>query len=310
LTMGYVQYGIEIFWLDAAEPENSRPGLQWWGGKSDREIGMAWPVWHQRTIFEGLLQSGVPESEIIMLSRSGWIGTALNNALIWSGDVDSSWDSFQTQVRLATNVGLSGLYWHCTDIGGYVGGQYQDPDFNELLVRWYQFGAFQPVFRTHGHREPSEEDEECGGGGGPNELWTYQHATEIHAVINLRERLRPYVEHHLLISSMYGIPIVQPMWYNFTDIQCATLEDQFMFGPSFLVAPIMAPLSQANSTKVYLPKLSNGDQWVHLYSGVIYSSGYQTVSYGLGDFPVFERTPGKGMEHTRSSVLKTSILVD
>jgi len=139
--------------------------------------------------------------------------------------------------------------------------------------------------------------------------WTYQHATEILSVIELREKLRPYVEYHLLQANLYGIPIVQPMWYNFTDPACATLEDQFMFGPDFLVAPVMQPLSQANSTTVYLPKLNPGEIWVHIYSQVVYQSGLQTVSYTLGDFPVFQRTntqeQAQENEITRSPVLQT-----
>ena len=131
-----VSCSAQLFWLDAAEPEQSRPGLQWWGGKSDREVGMSWVIHHQRMIFEGSIASGIAEDQIIMLSRHGWIGSPLYNAFIWSGDLGSTWDSLIIQVKLAPNVALSGLHWWATDIGGYFGGQYQDANFNELLVRW------------------------------------------------------------------------------------------------------------------------------------------------------------------------------
>ena len=98
------------------------------------------------------------------------MGASLLNAFVWSGDLDSRWDSYIMQVKLAPNAQLSGLHWWATDIGGYFTGQYLTQEFNELLLRWYQWGAFLPLFRTHGHREPSEEDSPCGGGGGPNEL--------------------------------------------------------------------------------------------------------------------------------------------
>ena len=296
LLQGYVSHGIQLFWLDAAEPEQSRPGLQWWSGHSDLEVGMAWTIKHQTMIYEGSLTSGIHEDKIIQLVRHGWIGSNLLNTLVWSGDVQSNWATLMVQVKMAPNVQLSGLHWWATDIGGYFNGRFADPDFNELLVRWFQWGAFLPIFRVHGHREPSEENEACGGGGGPNELWTYQHETEIAAVIALRESIRPYVEFHLRVASMTGVPILQPMWYNFTDPQCleAAAETQFMFGPTFLVAPVLTAMGNATSgsRSVYLPALPASEAWVHFYSGQVYKGG-STVSipYKLADFPLFQRLP-------------------
>ena len=292
LLAGYVQHGIQLFWLDAAEPEQSLPGQQWWNGKSDREVGMAWTVHHQRAVFEGSIASGIPESEVIMLVRHGWVGSALFNAFVWSGDTSSTWDELNTQVRLAPNVALSGLHWWATDIGGYNSGQYQSADFNELLVRWFQWGAFLPIFRTHGHRQPSEDNGPCGGGGGPNELWTYQHQTEIAAVIALREEIRPYVEHYLTVASETGIPILRPMWYSFTDAECLSKqsEDQYMFGPNWLVAPVLQPLSQSKTRNVYLPQLPKSEQWVNYYSGETSQGGARVdVAVTLGSFPLFQR---------------------
>ena len=292
LLAGYVQHGIQLFWLDAAEPEQSLPGRQWWNGKSDREVGLAWTVYHQRAVFEGSIASGIPESEVIMLVRHGWIGSSLFNAFVWSGDTESSWSQLNVQVRLAANVALSGLHWWATDIGGYFGGQYQSADFQELLVRWFQWGAFLPIFRTHGHREPSEDNGPCGGGGGPNELWTYTHEDEIAAMIDLRQTIRPYVEHYLTVASQTGVPILRPMWYNFSDAECLTqqAEDQYMFGPTWLVAPVLAPLSQAKSRSVYLPKLPQGELWVNYFSGATSQGGERVdVAVTLGSFPLYQR---------------------
>jgi len=291
LVNGYVQHGIHLFWLDAAEPEGSAPGEQWWSGKNDREVGMAWPVQHHKMIFEGSISSGIPESEIIMLTRSVWIGSQLYNGFLWSGDISSDWQSFGVQVRLAPNVALSGIHWWSTDIGGYFNGQYESDDFQEMLVRWFQWGAFMPIFRTHGHRQPSEENEICGGGGGPNELWTYTHQDIITGVIMQREKMRDYVEHHLNIASQTGIPIVQPMWYNFTDDECWSLqsEDQYMFGPDYLVAPVLA--AKATSRSVYLPKLPSNEQWVHYFSNKAYTGGQRVdIPVTLADFPLFVRS--------------------
>ena len=297
LLEGYVTHGIQLFWLDAAEPEQSTPGLQWWDGHSDLEVGMAWVIKHLTMIYEGSLTSGIPQDQVISLSRHGWVGAPLLNAFVWSGDTASTWDSFQVQVKMAPNVQLSGLHWWATDIGGYFGGQYSEGGFNELLVRWFQWGAFLPIFRVHGHREPSETGTECGGGGGPNELWTYQHEAEIAAVIALREIIRPYVEYHLRVASMTGVPILQTMWYNFTDPQCLDVaaETQFMFGPTFLVAPVLAPLGSGMSTgsrSVYLPRVASGEVWVHFYTGQVYQGGAAVqVNYTLATFPLFQRLP-------------------
>ena len=296
LLEGYVSHGIQLFWLDAAEPEQSLPGQQWWDGHSDLEVGMAWVIKHQTMVYEGSLTSGIPRDDVIMLARHGWVGSNLLNAFVWSGDLASTWDAFQIQVKLAPNTQLSGLHWWATDIGGYFGGHYADADFNELLVRWFQWGAFLPIFRTHGHRDPSEEGELCGGGGGPNELWTYQHEDEIAAVIAMREVIRPYVEYHLLQASLTGIPILQPMWYNFTDAACLDegAETQFMFGPTFLVAPVLQPLGNATSgsRSVYFPTLPAGEAWVHFYSGDVRKGGAAAVvDYTLATFPLFQRLP-------------------
>jgi len=141
------------------------------------------------------------------------------------------------------------------------------------------------------NREPSEENEQCGGGGGPNELWMYQHPTEIRAVIDLRESIRDYVEYHLFLAGQSGVPIVQPMWYNFTDPIVWTLQTQFMFGPKYLVAPVLQPLSKSADTSVYLPTLPSNEMWVHHYTGMQYRGGQTyTITSTLGNFPLFERT--------------------
>ena len=121
--------------------------------------------------------------------------------------------------------------------------------------------------------------------------WTYQHEAEIAAVIALRESIRPYVEYHLLQASLTGVPILQPMWYNFTDAQCLeeAAETQFMFGPTFLVAPVITP--NATSRSVYLPALPASEAWVHFYSGAVHKGGATiNVAVTLADFPLFPET--------------------
>ena len=108
-----IKNNITIFWLDADEPQSSLPGQQYWNKHSDVEIGMKWTVYWQQIFFNGLLKE-INLENLIMLSRSFWIGSSLLNTMVWSGDIQSTWDEFRTQIRTAQNTALSGIYWWTT----------------------------------------------------------------------------------------------------------------------------------------------------------------------------------------------------
>ncbi|CAF2708106.1 unnamed protein product [Rotaria sp. Silwood2] len=129
----YFAYDIKIYWLDADEPQNTRPGLQWWYGRHDDEIAMVLAREHQRMFWDGLREE--KEQEIIMVSRQAWIGSHLFNVVVWSGDIDSSWEESFKQIKVAQNVALSGIYWWTTDIGGYRPVGLDDNEFQELILR-------------------------------------------------------------------------------------------------------------------------------------------------------------------------------
>ena len=285
IKRNYYDYGIKIYWLDADEPERSRPGLQWWYDRHDVEIAMVWVREHHRTFYDGLKEQG--EQEFIMLSRQTWIGSHTLNVAVWSGDIDSSFEELLKQIKVAQNVALSGIYWWTTDIGGYRGGNINDDQFQELLLRWFQFGAFCPIFRLHGERQPLLPDTECGYSGNHNEVYLFKYSSQIIDIINLRESLRDYVEYHLNISSQNGTPILRPMFYDFNDTECYQAEDQFMFGTDYLVAPVY--IYQARSRTVYLPRVNQqGHVWQHYYSKELYGGGERyEIAVGLGDFPLF-----------------------
>ncbi|CAF1199178.1 unnamed protein product [Adineta ricciae] len=283
----YFDYGIKIYWLDADEPEQSRPDLQWWYGRHDDEIALAWAREHQRTFWEGL-QHELPKEEIIMLSRQAWIGSHRMNVAVWSGDIDSSWEELLKQIKVAQNVALSGIYWWTTDIGGYRHAGLSDDEFQELLLRWFQFGAFCPLFRLHGERYPPLPNDECGFSGGHNEVWLFKYSSQIISIIELRESLRDYVEYHLNISAENGTPLLRPMFYDFNnDDQSYNAEDQYMFGTDYLVAPVYA--YQVTSRSVYLPKISQRNSvWQHYYTKEKYQGGQRyTIATTLYDFPLF-----------------------
>jgi alpha-D-xyloside xylohydrolase len=288
IKTNYFNYGIKIYWLDADEPEGSRTGLQWWYERHDEEIAMTWVREHHRTFYDGLKAQG--EQDIIMLSRQTWIGSHTMGVAVWSGDIDSTFEELLKQIKVAQNVALSGIYWWTTDIGGYRGGNLGDDRFEELLVRWFQFGAFCPIFRLHGERHPSLPDNECGFGNGHNEVWLFKYSSQITDVIKLRESLRGYVEYHLNISSQNGTPILRPMFYDFNDMECYQAEDQYMFGTDYLVAPVYT--YQATSRSVYLPKLTQENAaWQHYYTKQTYQGGQRyDINTTLNDFPLFVKT--------------------
>ena len=288
MNKNFYAHGIRMFWLDAAEPEGTRPGQQWWYGRHDDEIAMVWTREHQRMFWDGLREEN--EQEIIMLSRQAWIGSHLINAAVWSGDINSSWDELLKQIKVSQNVALSGVYWWTTDIGGYRYVGMNDTEFQELILRWFQFDAFCPIFRLHGKRYPYLPNNECGFEGGPNEVWLFNHSQQIIDIIKLRESLRDYVEYHLNISSQNGTPILRPMFYDFNnDSESYQAEDQFMFGTDYLVAPIYT--YQATSRTVYLPKFDQGNlKWQHYYTKQIYQGGQRyTIPTTLNDFPLFQK---------------------
>ena len=108
------------------------------------------------------------ETEIVTLCRSAWAGSQRYGAVVWSGDIPSTFESLQIQVRAGLNIGLSGIPWWTTDIGGFFGGDPTHLISASLIVRWFQYGAFCPVFRLHGYRLPTEPMN-----GGPNEVWSF-----------------------------------------------------------------------------------------------------------------------------------------
>jgi alpha-D-xyloside xylohydrolase len=211
------------------------------------ELGCIYPFFHQQTFFDGLRAAG--ETEILTLSRSAWAGSQRFGAAVWSGDVASSFAALRAQVTAGLNIGLSGIPWWTTDIGGFHGGDPQSPAFRELLIRWFQFGTFSPLFRLHGFRLPVED-----WTGGPNEAWSFgdEAYQVITALLHLRQRLLPYILELADQAHEKGAPPMRPLFFDFpNDPGAYAINDQFMFGPNLLVAPVLD--NGARSRMVYLP---------------------------------------------------------
>src|SRR5690606_10187470 len=141
----YYKNGIKTFWLDQAEPEfhpNQYDNLRFYRGNGE-EVALLYPYHYSQLFYEGLKSAG--ESEIISLTRAAWIGSQKFGALVWSGDIPSTFESLRMSVKTGLNMAMSGIPWWNSDIGGFWGGDPESEYFRELIVRWFQFGVFCPV---------------------------------------------------------------------------------------------------------------------------------------------------------------------
>ncbi len=287
LYANYYSYGIKLFWLDACEPE-LRPGhvdnLRLTAGPG-REVLNRYPADHARTIYDGMRAAG--EEHVISLVRSAWAGSQQWGAFLWSGDIPATFQSLAAQVRAGLNVGLSGVPWWSTDIGGFHGGDPSDPDYQELIVRWFQYGVWCPLFRLHGDRLPRSPLSQAMSGG-PNEVWSY--GDEVYGILSdilrLREQIKPYVLEQMTAAAEHGLPPMRPLWFDFPEDATAwTIEDQYLFGPSVIVAPVTE--LGARSRRVYLPQ---GVSWTDAFTGERFEGGEWTAANApLERIPIYVR---------------------
>lgn len=282
IKQNYYDKGIRVFWLDACEPEvlPVHPDhLDFYEG-SGPEIFNLYPDQHIRGFYEGMKSAG--ETELLMLCRSAWAGSQRYAAAVWSGDIDSSFDDLRRQVPAGLNMGLSGIPWWTTDIGGFKNGYPQTEAFRELVVRWFQYGVFCPLFRLHGVRQP--EGKMCGS---DNEVWSFGDRAYkiIKAQLFLREKLRPYITQQMKIAHERGWPAIRPLFFNFNDKACSDIEDQFCLGEDILVAPVTE--SKQTYKNVYLPQ---GCEWRHAFNGERLQGGqWIKAEFDLQSIPVFVR---------------------
>lgn len=290
-TEGYGRYGIRAFWLDACEPEGlsemSASARYFLGAGA--EVQGVYPREHARGFHDGLRASGV--DDVLLLCRSAWAGSQRYGAAVWSGDIDSSFEALAAQIPAGLNMGICGIPWWTTDIGGFRHGDPTTDYFRELVVRWFQFGTFCPLFRLHGVREPGPLVGSAQTGA-PNEVWSFgEQAYElIRQQLDLRERLRPYVMKQMSLASETGVPPMRALFLDFPDEPaCWEVADQFLFGPDVLVAPIVT--EGARERRVYLPE---GAEWLDAWTGEpVQQTGWTTAAAPLERIPVYLRVGGE-----------------
>ena len=287
VKQNYYDLGVRAWWLDADEPE-IQPGhphnLSFHAGPG-AEVFNSYPQFHAQTFHDGMLDED--DDEIVLLSRSAWAGSQRYGTAVWSGDIAATWTSLRTQVRAGLNLAIAGIPWWTTDIGGFHGGDPNSPEYRELMIRWFQYGVFCPLFRLHGFRDPrSTFGPEMTGG--PNEAWSYGEdaLARIEDSLRLRERLRPYLMEQMRVAHEQGIPPMRPLFVDYPgDRATWDVDDQFLLGPDLLVAPILH--AGVTARTVYLPA---GTTWTDAATGDRHVGGTSVhTAAPLDRIPVFLR---------------------
>ena len=291
----YYRKGIRCFWLDEAEPEYASyefDNYRYWVGPA-LQTSNIFPLCYAKGFWDGLRAEG--ETEILSLTRCAWVGSQKYAVLAWSGDVYSSFRTMREQLQAGLSMAMAGIPWWTCDIGGFMGGDNSDPAFRELLVRWFAWGCFLPVFRMHGERSPwYEREQEYRNGvrqltsGQDNEIWSFgeENTPILKKYLFLRERMRPYLRQIMREAHETGAPVMRPLFYDFPEDGTAwRTEDCYMFGPDLLVAPVME--AGAAERTVYLPR---GAVWKDAWTGEMYEGGRTvTVPAPIDVIPVMIR---------------------
>ncbi|MEP3837796.1 MAG: TIM-barrel domain-containing protein [Algibacter sp.] len=243
--------GVSSIWLDGTEPEGVKDATQMTAVGRFNQVQNPYSLEVTRTMYEGRREE-FPNQRVFNLTRSAYAGQQRYGATSWSGDVEASWEQLEEQVAAGLNFTMTGIPYWSHDIGGFFrdsksinpqyDNQYTNPEFIELLTRWFQFGAFSPVFRIHGYKSETE-------------IWRYGQEFENMArkFIDIRYQLMPYIYSEAWKVTTQGKLLMAPLAYQFpNDKNTWGIKDQFMFGESILVGVVTE--YQQKTKEMYLPE--------------------------------------------------------
>lgn len=268
---------------------------------------------HARGIYENQKKTN-EDKRVLNLTRSGYASIQKYGTVLWSGDICATWDTFKKQITEGINMGISGMPYWTLDIGGFFvvnenwrhrgcGGQHDpsmkwfwkgdyeegtdDLGYRELYVRWFQYGAFLPVFRSHGTDTPRE----IWNFGGPGELF-YEALKD---TLRLRYRLMPYIYSAAGMTWLRDDTMVRGLMFDYADDEAAReVSDEYLFGRSFLVCPVTEPMYYGrNSRKLERDKIRRcylpaGNAWYDYYTGELYQGGrWVSRDTPIGEIPLF-----------------------
>jgi alpha-D-xyloside xylohydrolase len=269
--------GVDAWWMDATEPElvgEGTPGalkaaMHPTAMGSGARMANAYVLPNSQAVYEGQ-RAADPDKRVFILTRSAFAGSQRYASAAWSGDISADWDSLRRQIPAGLNMALSGIPWWTTDTGGFSvprkwSGQSPRPEdveeWRELVTRWFQYSTFSPLLRLHGQY--------------PNrEMWLFG-ADESHrayttqlAFDKLRYRMLPYAYSVAAQVTHRDGSIMRPLVMDFDEPVVRDIGDQFLFGPSLLVAPVTA--KGVTRRAVYLPRAGG---WYDFWTGVHHEGG-------------------------------------
>jgi len=270
------EQGIAASWGDLGEPEVHPGDSLHWLSRTDSEatgdeVHNAYGHTWARMVYENQVRR-YPNMRPMIMMRSGFVGSQRFGMIPWTGDVSRSWDGLKPQIELALQMGLLGLAYTHSDLGGFAGGEEFD---SEMYIRWLQYGVFQPVYRPHAQEhipaEPVFHD-----------LKTRDLVREF---IRLRYRLLPYVYTLAWENSTTGMPLMRPLFFeDESDLTLIDEKDAFLWGDAFLVAPVMDP--GVENVEIDLP----AGIWFDFWDGTRYEGGRAaSVPVTLETIPVLVR---------------------
>lgn len=262
--------GVAGVWGDLGEPEVHPSQVRHATGTADEVHNIYGHDW-ARLVFEGY-QSDFPDIRPFILMRAGYSGSQRYGLIPWSGDVNRTWGGLQSQPEIALQMGMQGLAYMHSDLGGFAGANLDD----ELYIRWLQYGVFQPIFRPH-----AQEDV-------PSEPVFRSEKAKVLAkkAIELRYKLLPYNYHLAFENHKEGKPLMRPLFFEESDNQdLYSYSKTYLWGHDILVSPVLE--AGKTSQDVYFPK---GNNWFDFYSDKLYEGG-KTHSMTLNEatIPTFVR---------------------
>ena len=276
------RYGFDYIWLDETELDVD-PAKDVFSIGSGTRFYNVYPLFHTAAVYEGFRRDFGDSRRVMILARAAYLGAQRNGTVFWSSDIISTWDMLKRSIPAGLNFAATGLPYWDTDIGGFTSplipadyhaahkplidgsdvrntiGNYED--FPELFVRWFEWGAFQPVMRAHGDR-------------GRNEVWAFGKQAEpiLAKYLKLRYQLLPCTYSVAYRSYQTGAPYMRALFMDFPgDPKAGDIPDEYMYGPAFLVAPVTE--QGATHRTVYLPV---GADWYNYWTNERLHGG-QTV---------------------------------
>ncbi len=289
-------YNFDYLWLDETEPDID-PAKDFFFVGSGTRFYNVYPLFHTASVYDGFRRDFGDSKRVMILARAAYLGAQRNGTIFWSSDVLSTWDMLKRSIPAGLNFTATGMPYWDTDIAGFFSPQIPanykaahtplvDPsdardtvdnyeDYPELFVRWFEWGAFQPVMRAHGERKH-------------NEVWAYgkQAETILEKYLRLRYQLLPYTYSLAFGSYQTGAPFTRALFMDFpNDPNVANIPDEYMFGPALLVAPVSE--QGATHRSVYLPA---GCDWYNYWTNERLKGGNTiTADSPIDTIPLFVR---------------------